>query len=222
MAFWSFIVLRILSPSVLILLRWLYRMEFHGLENIPATGPIILTPNHVSYLDPILVGIAVRRRLYFMTWDRLFEIPGLSQIMRIFGAYPVRLEGHDLNAIKRTQRHLRNGDAIVIFPEGGRTTTGKLDPFKPGAFRLALKLGVPTIPVTINGAYEVWPPNARLPRFSGKITIHYHAPLNFGACAEPEMKERTQQMLAETRQRIASSLDPTMIPEDLKEAGAET
>lgn len=212
---WSLIILNIIRPVVHIILRWLYRMEFHGLENIPREGAVILTPNHISYLDPILVGVAVKRRLFFMTWNRMFDIPVLSQVMSIFGAFPVRLEGHDRTAIKRTNRHLKAGEGVVIFPEGGRTTTGKLDPFKPGAFRLAVRANVPIVPVTINGAYQVWPPKQTLPRLRGKIVIYYHPPIPPAATnTEEALKARVQEVMAQTRTRIISTLDPALVPAD--------
>ncbi|MEW6732124.1 MAG: lysophospholipid acyltransferase family protein [Acidobacteriota bacterium] len=217
MAWWSFIVVHVVRPLGQIFFTLLFRMEFHGLENIPREGAIILTPNHVTYMDPVLVGIAVKRRLFFMTWSRLFDIPILSITMRIFGAFPVRLEGHDLSAVRRARAVVRNGKGLVIFPEGGRTTSGKLDPFKMGAFRLAVQLGVPIVPVTINGAYQIWPPKQRLPRLTGKITIHYHPPIPPVSYTKADLKIRTEEVAQQVRISIASNLDPTLVPEDLKE-----
>jgi 1-acyl-sn-glycerol-3-phosphate acyltransferase len=217
MGLWSFIVVKIVRPVVKVIFSWLFNMEFHGLENLPSSGPVIMTPNHVSYIDPILIGLAVNRRMFFMTWNRMFNIPGFGILIRIFGAFPVKLEGHDHRAFKRANRYLRENQIVVVFPEGGRTRTGKLEHFKPGAFRLALRLGIPIIPVTINGAYQVWPAHERFPRLTGKITIHYHPPIYPEPCSENEMRTSAQEIAHQARLIIARALDPTLLPEDLKE-----
>ncbi len=136
--------------------------------------------------------------------------------MRLFGAFPLKLEGHDLGAIKRAYKHLRNAHALMVFPEGGRTTTGKLDPFKPGAFRLALQSGVPIVPVTIKGAYEVWPAGQRLPKLRGAISIHYHAPITITRVGKMDMKTRIAEISHQVRLSIASALEPEFVPEDFK------
>lgn len=216
MGLWSFLIVNLVRPITQVLFAWMFAMRFYGLENIPHTGPVILTPNHVTYLDPILVSLAVRRRLFYMAWDELFAVPLLGGIMRLFGAFPLKLEGYDLSAIKRAYKHLRNAEALVIFPEGGRTTTGKLDPFKPGAFRLALQLGIPVVPVTIKGAYELWPPHQRLPKLRGEISIHYHPPIIITRADKMDMKTRMTEISHQVRFSIASALEPEFVPEDFK------
>jgi 1-acyl-sn-glycerol-3-phosphate acyltransferase len=221
MGLWSLIVVKLVRPVVKVFLTWTFAMEFYGLENLPPEGPLIMTPNHVSYIDPILMGVAVRRRMFFMTWNRMFNIPGFGTLIRIFGAFPLKLEGHDHKAFKRAHRYLRDGQIVVVFPEGGRTTTGKLENFKPGAFRMALRLGIPVVPVTINGAYQVWPPHERFPRLNGKITIQYHPPIYLEGCSENEIRTRALELAHQARVTIAKTLDPTLLPEDLKELRSE-
>jgi 1-acyl-sn-glycerol-3-phosphate acyltransferase len=221
MGLWSFIVVKIVRRIVMVFLKLIFTMEFHGLENLPDKGPVIMTPNHVSYLDPIFIGVAVNRRMFFMTWNRMFTIPGLGTLIYIFGAFPLKIEGHDYKAFKRAHRYLRDGKIVVIFPEGGRTMTGKLEHFKPGAFRLALRLGIPVVPVTINGAYQIWPPHERFPRLKGKVTIHYHPPIYTDSCPDSELRERANEIARQARLRIARTLDPTLLPEDLKESLSE-
>jgi 1-acyl-sn-glycerol-3-phosphate acyltransferase len=91
-----------------------------------------------------------------------------------FGAWPLALEGSDPSAIRRSLDWLRDGGAVVIFPEGARSTTsGQLDRFKAGAVRLALEANVPILPVTIKGGNQVWPRGWRLPHL-GKVVVTYH------------------------------------------------
>ena len=155
MRFW----IAVLSPFVWLFCRLFFKIKFFGVENIPPQGACIITPNHVTYADPIWITIPVKRRIYYMAWDKPFRIPVLGLLMRMFGAFPVNLDvAADASAQREAIELLRNGSALVIFPEGGRTRTGKLMPFKMGAFRMALAHGVPIVPVSIEGGYEPYGP----------------------------------------------------------------
>jgi len=102
----------------------------------------------------------------------------------------------------------------VMFPEGGRTRTGKLMPFKMGAFRLALTHGVPIVPVTIKGAGTIWPAGQMLPR-PGKLTITYHPPIAVERLQEEttrlELKDRARQLARRTHDVVAGALDPASL-----------
>lgn len=212
----SFIILNIVRPVVWMLFRLLYKIEVYGTENIPTSGPVVVTPNHISYIDPFFVGVAIKRRIFFMTWDQMMQIPVIGSLGHLFGAFPVKLEGHDRFAIKKTQQHLNDGQIVGIFPEGGRTTTGKLDPFKVGAFRIALRSGVPIIPVTINGAYDVWPPGQTFPRLTGKVIIYFHSAIYPPNCSGAELKKYIPEISEKVRKSIISTLEEKLIPEDAK------
>src|SRR6185295_18625583 len=191
-------VIAVLSPVVWWFCRLLFKIEFHGVENIPSDGACIITPNHVTYADPIWITIPIRRRIYYMAWDKPFRIPVLGQMMRLFGAFPVNLDvAADASAQREAIELLKKGRALVMFPEGGRTRTGKLMPFKMGAFRLALAHGVPIVPVSIRGADEIWPVGRILPR-PGRLTITYHPSVDVARIAEntsrAELKERSRRL----------------------------
>ncbi|HVG18742.1 MAG TPA: lysophospholipid acyltransferase family protein, partial [Blastocatellia bacterium] len=174
----------------------MFKIEFHGVENVPPEGACLITPNHISYGDPIWITIPIYRRVYYMAWDKPFEIPVLGSLMRAFGAFPVSLESVDASAQRNALDVLRNGRALVMFPEGGRTHTGKLMPFKMGAFRFALTYGVPIIPVTIKGAEKIWPVGRIFPR-PGKLVITYHPAIQVERVPEDigrtELKERARE-----------------------------
>lgn len=194
----------------------LFKIEFHGVENIPSEGACIITPNHVTYFDPIWITIPVRRRIYYMAWDKPFRIPVLGLMMRIFGAFPVNLDvAADASAQREAIELLRKGRALVMFPEGGRTRTRKLMPFKMGAFRLALAHGMPILPVSIKGAEKIWPAGQMLPR-PGKLTITYHPPIKVERIEEEasrsELKERARQLARKTHDVVASALDTESLP----------
>src|SRR5262245_2167327 len=106
--------IRIVRPIARWWARAAYRLEFEGVENVPKTGAVILTPNHVSYLDPIWISVPIGRRIYYMAWDALFRVPVFSSILRAFGAFPVRIEGHDKSAHREALEHLEAGHALMI------------------------------------------------------------------------------------------------------------
>jgi len=186
--------------------RGLFRIRFEGVEHVPRTGPVVITPNHVSFMDPILVTIPVRRALHYMALEPFFRVRGLGTLMRWARAFPIQEGEPDNLAVRRALRVLRQGEALVIFPEGGRSPDGQLQPFRPGAFRLALATGAPVVPVTIVGAFEAWPAGRRLPR-PGRIAITYHAPLDGSALPpDADRKARPELLMALARERIASAL----------------
>lgn len=156
--------------------RLYFGLRLVGTEHIPAEGPLIITPNHQTFADPPLVSIPVRTRVYYMAWDRLFDIRGLSWLIRRLRAFPVDIEARDPRATREAMRILETGAALMIFPEAERSVDGRVGRFKPGAFRLAASIGAPVLPVTIAGGWESWPPGRLLPR-PGRITITYHPPL---------------------------------------------
>jgi 1-acyl-sn-glycerol-3-phosphate acyltransferase len=210
-------LLFIMRPLVLWLNRFLFKIKFRGLENIPDEGACIITPNHQAYADPIWITIPFRRRIYYMAWDRMFQIPVLGLLMRVFGAFPVKLESTDPKAQREAVDLLKRDCALVIFPEGGRTTDGKLMQFKAGAFRLALTQGVAILPVTIEGGYEIWPRHKIFPR-PGDLTITFHKPIlverTTDEVSRVEIKERARQLAHQTRAVVASALDHSNLDEE--------
>jgi 1-acyl-sn-glycerol-3-phosphate acyltransferase len=193
-------------PGVWAAARALLRIRFEGVEHVPETGSVVIAPNHVSFMDPILVTIPVRRALHYMALEPFFRVRGLGALMRWARAFPVQEGEADGPAVRRALRLLRQGEPLVIFPEGGRSPDGRLQPFRPGAFRLALAAGAPVVPVTIVGAFESWPVGRRLPR-PGRVTIKYHPAVD-GSAVETvaDRKARPEFLMELVRDRVASGL----------------
>ena len=196
-------VLDVARPVIRLGARLYFRIRFEGTEHIPAAGPLLIVPNHVTYSDPVLVSIPVRRPVHYMAWNALFHIPGLAWLIRRLRAFPVELESADPRATREAVRLLQSGAAVMIFPEGGRSLDGRLGRFKPGAFRLACSLGVPLLPVTIVGGHESWPPGRVLPR-PGRLTITYH-PVVLPQ-ADGDVKAAARRMAVDVRRVVASAL----------------
>jgi 1-acyl-sn-glycerol-3-phosphate acyltransferase len=169
--------------------RMYFGLRLRGVEHIPHDGAVIIVPNHQTYADPALVTIPVRRRIYYMAWSRLFDIPVFGTFIRSLRAFPVQIESSDPKATRDAVRLLQDGHAVMIFPEGERSGDGTVGRFKPGAFRLAATLNVPVLPVTISGGHESWPRGRILPR-PARITITYHPLLVPDKSLEPRHAAR--------------------------------
>ena len=196
-------VIDLFRPVVYAVCRAYFRLELHGTRHIPREGPLLIVPNHQTFADPPLVTIPVRRPVYYMAWSRLFDIPLFSGVIRLLRAFPVDIDARDARATREAVRLLRAGEALMIFPEGERTLDGRVQRFKPGAFRLAVSLDVPVLPVTIVGGHRAWPPGRLLPR-PRRITITYHEPLRADPTRAPRVA--AQDLADRTRAAIVSAM----------------
>lgn len=162
-----------------------FRLHVEGQEFIPRTGPAILAANHVSYIDPIIIGIVMRRPVRFMAKQELFRFPLFGWLIRKFGAFPVNRDRIDRQALKRANSLLKAGEIVAIFPEGTRGDGIDLRPAKPGIGLIAARTGAPVIPVFHRGTEKVFPRGAWLPR-PNRITVQFGAPCRF---AEEEVEK---------------------------------
>lgn len=155
-----------------ILLPFLYlffRPQVSGLENIPKEGSVIIYSNHTSFLDPIVLGCLLRRRIYFMAKQELFRSPLMKALLNKLGAFPVKRGSADLSAIKKALHTLKEGKVFGIFPEGTRSKSGSLQDFNHGTAAIAHKSRAVTIPVVILNGYRLFRP----------IRVVIGRPLNF-------------------------------------------
>jgi len=203
-------VLDTLRPFVRIGARLYWRIRLEGTQHIPADGPLIIAPNHVTYADPVLVWLPIRLRVHFMAWDALFDVPVLSWLIRRLRAFPVQLESADPRSTREAVRLLQAGQSVMIFPEAARSPDGRLQRFRPGAFRLASSLQVPVLPVTILGGHDSWPPGRVLPR-PGQLSIVYHPVIS--PPREPDARVAARVLARQVRDAIASSLPFAHQPE---------
>src|SRR5437588_9587995 len=162
-------------PIVGFLSRIFWRVRWLNTECIPATGGLIIASNHQTYVDPFWISAPIKRTARYLAWAEAFNWPLVGPLLSLFGAWPLQLEGSDPAPIRRSIEWVRDGGAMVIFPEGGRgMPDGSMRKFKAGAVRMALESGVPILPVTIRGGEAVWPNTFRFPRFAKRIDIIYH------------------------------------------------
>src|SRR6476660_2918083 len=130
-----------------------FRFQFRGKGHVPVEGPVLLVATDSSNLDPVLVGIACPRQLKYLARQGLFFWP-FSLWIRSLGAVPIDQERSALSGIRTTLELLKQQNAVLIFPEGSRTSDGKLDVLMPGFCMLARRSGATIVPVGIDGAYD--------------------------------------------------------------------
>ncbi|MEN3334727.1 MAG: 1-acyl-sn-glycerol-3-phosphate acyltransferase [Blastocatellia bacterium] len=193
------------------LFRILFSVEYHGLENVPDEGAVILAGNHPSYLDPILIILPIKRVIRFMAWDALFRVPLLGSIIKAMGAFPVDIRrGKGEAAYREALRVLTSGAALGIFPEGQRSERGPMDELRSGTARLAIETGAPIVPITIGGASRAWPKHRLLPK-PAKIVVRYHKPIDPEAIKQAtHLDDRGLQQ--EVMQAVAASINRSLAP----------
>ena len=160
------------SITCFILFKLLFGLRVEGKENIPRKGAAIIAPNHISFLDPVVIGAIIRRHIYYMARDDLFTIPALGWLIRHLNAFPVRRGSPAPKAIKKAFSILERGDLLLVFPEGQRSLDGKLQPGRLGAGMLTLRSRVPVIPTLIVGSERALPVDARWIR-TQKIEVRF-------------------------------------------------
>lgn len=187
--------------------RRLYDFEVVGYERIPQTENILLCPNHESYFDAMWIASALMKEGYnldsfcCLAAEHLKDKSFFKKGFRALGGIPVDRGGNTALAMKRAKECLEmDRCCMLIHPEGTRTRNGKLGEFKDGAAKLAIDTGIKIVPVYINGAYQIFSPNARLPRlFDWKRGRRFALQIEFGPAIDPNNKTEKEitQMIRE-------------------------
>lgn len=174
------------------------RLEVRGLDNIPRGAAMIVASNHASYIDPPLIGGVFPGRLRYLAKESLFRSPLLGFLIRTLGAVPVtREDSQRAGAVMKILLGLlKSGESVLLFPEGSRSPDGRIKPLEAGVVYLAVKTGVPVLPVYIGGSFRSWPRGQALPRPS-KLTMTI-SPLIYtddGAGNEREKRDSLMKIL---------------------------
>jgi 1-acyl-sn-glycerol-3-phosphate acyltransferase len=131
--------------------KLLFGFRIYGDDRVPRTGGVIIASNHISYNDPPVVGSAVPRELNFLAKEELFRNPVFGALIRSYNAMPVKRATGDLGAVKKAVELLRGGRAMIMFPEGTRSLSGKFLNAKPGVGMIALMAGATVVPTYVAG-----------------------------------------------------------------------
>lgn len=146
-------------------------------ENVPVQGGALVCSNHQSFFDPVLVGVVFNRRLNYLARKSLFRFAPFRWLIEFLDAIPIERDGFGIGGIKETLKRLKAGEMVLIFPEGTRTRDGSISALKPGFISLARRSKTPLLPVAMDGAYDAWPRNAKLPRPS-KVVVCVGEPID--------------------------------------------
>jgi 1-acyl-sn-glycerol-3-phosphate acyltransferase len=172
-------------------------------EKVPGSGPVLLAPNHFSFLDHFFLGAAVRRKVRFMAKSQLFK-PPLESVFTHGGVFPVRRGHRDEETFMTALSILEREGCVAMYPEAGRSRTGALsETVKPGVGRLALQSGAPVVPVAIHGSAKVR--NWRRGQFPA-VTVQYADPIRYEVVADPTRDQQqavAEEIFAEVREMYA-------------------
>ncbi len=197
-------------------LAWLYAKLFFRLEVLfekgeteffsAINGPLIIAPNHVSYIDPLLIASLWPKPLYFFAGDHLFQkSKWFAWLLKQLHSYPVN-RSHGVSAVKEAVRLVMQEKlSIVIFPEGTRSQDGVLQTMQDGVAFISLKSGASIVPISISGTYEAWPKQQRYPKLFGKIIVRVGAPINPNQL-EIEKTATSKEKIAYVNQLLHDSL----------------
>lgn len=192
------------------LLAWLilrlgFGLRVSGRHHLPARGAFILASNHLSFLDPAVVGVACPRRLVFLAREALFEVALLGPFLRLMRTISIDRRETE-TGLREAIRLLRAGQPVAIFPEGGRQFSGALGAARPGVGWLAANTRLPVVPVLLEGTFQALPPGARWLR-SAKIRVAFGPPIRYSEeSVSPEACERLAQQVTASWQRLRDSL----------------
>jgi 1-acyl-sn-glycerol-3-phosphate acyltransferase len=182
-----------------------FSLRTDGRENMPARGPVLVVANHQSFLDPLLVGLAVHRHLCYLARKTLFRNRVFARLIRSFNAVPIDQGGVGKEGIQKIIQQLRLNQAVLVFPEGERTGTGRMCPLRPGVHLLIRRAKAPLLPVGIAGAFEAWPRSRDfpipaplfLPAGKGTIAVAVGKPLESARYADMPREQALNELFDE-------------------------
>ena len=155
------------------LVRVFGRLRVYGKERVPREGGFVIACNHFHWFDPGALGAACPRTIYYMAKIEAHRVPGLGQLIRAFGTFPVRRVESDREAVRTMRQVVREGKALGLFVEGTRQRSGEPGEVQPGAAMVALQEGVPIVPVAVHGS-QTWKPGNFHP-----VSIAWGKPMTF-------------------------------------------
>lgn len=184
------------------------RYRVRGLENVPATGPLLIVSNHVSWYDPLLLGVILPRRVWIFTKAEMFRWPIVGAACRATGQIPVHRGTSDRAALEKGLQYLREGKAVILFPEGTVARKEEMIAAHSGAAMLALRSGAPVLPIAHTGARRILRSlrTAWFPRVHVQIGTPFVPTILEGVARKAELKG----VMLEIMGRIAEMIPPEL------------
>ena len=204
--------------------RLWHRWRVFNAGRVPRTGPVIIAANHASYLDPALIGSGVPRPINYLARESLFRSPVFDLYLRALNVVPVDRDGGGAAGLKGILDRLLNGGAVILFPEGTRTSDGQLQPARAGIGLTVIKSNAPVVPVRVFGTFAAWSRHQALPH-PRRVMVKYGEPMDFRElreeakiCSKPRLKVIYQEVADQLMAAIAK-LEPV---EDAPPAGVQS
>jgi 1-acyl-sn-glycerol-3-phosphate acyltransferase len=185
------------------------RLRVEDIANVPATGPVLLAPNHFAWADIPLISYSLKRVTHYMAKIELFERPMLGGYIRALGAFPVHRGEGDREALRVAERVLSEGKVVVVFPEGHRSDNHALIPAHPGVALIAMRANAPVVPVAIWGSEDVF--HGKYGPWAPTVHIRYGQPMTLG---EPGKKRSSDDLKRATDQIMLQIA--AMLPEQYR------
>lgn len=183
------------------LFRSFYHLRVEGAQTFPPGGALIVA-NHLSFLDPPLVGITAPEEIHFLARDTLFDSFLFGKMIAALNSHPVAQGGNQKAVFTAAEKILREEKKLLIFPEGARSLDGTLQPLQQGAAFLAIRSHVPIIPVWIEGTYEAWPRGTKYPKLRGNIGCFFGSPIPQDFGVSLPKRERMEKLTQEIERRF--------------------
>jgi len=176
-----------------------YRVKLEGAENIPEGGSVLVCPNHTSFLDILTLSAFLPKGFKYVTKREILDIPFIGWSMRMAGHIPVMRQDRrsQLETVKKSIAALKDGNSILMFPEGTRTKNGRLQAFKKGPFSIATKSEATILPVSICNLPKWFPVSAAMPlRVPNDVILRVHPPISAKGVSEEELMAKTFDAIA--------------------------
>jgi len=192
--------------------KLLFYTYFHGsvhqIESVPTSGAFILACNHASFLDPLMIGQALRQEICYLARKSLFRYPVAGWVLRSWKAIPLDRGEVDVAGMRAILNSLKGGDAVLVFIEGTRTNDGNLQPARAGVGFLVAKANVPVVPARIWGSFEAMGRGKSWPR-PKKLHVTFGKPLTFDVSnIKREEKQAAYQKISDDIMAALATLEP--------------
>jgi 1-acyl-sn-glycerol-3-phosphate acyltransferase len=202
------IVYNIFYNLAKLLARMIFSMRVIRPERMVESGPLLIAVNHSSFFDPPLAGICSRRGVFYLARKTLLKWPFFGPLFPAMNVIPVERDGNDMSALREVIKKVKDGNAVLLFPEGTRSVDGHLQPARAGIGLVIAKTGAPVLPMRIFGAYEAFPKNARRFQLS-QITVVIGEPIHFTAEEISNTSRETYQLLSN---RVMEAIGALKLP----------
>jgi 1-acyl-sn-glycerol-3-phosphate acyltransferase len=202
------IVYNIFYNLAKLLARMIFSMRVIHPERMVESGPLLIAVNHSSFFDPPLAGICSRRGVYYLARKTLLKWPFFGPLFPAMNVIPVERDGNDMSALREVIKKVKDGNAVLLFPEGTRSVDGHLQPARAGIGLVIAKTGAPVLPMRIFGAYEAFPKNAHRFQLS-QISVVIGEPIHFSAEEISNTSRETYQLLSN---RVMEAIGALKLP----------